>query len=269
MKNYIVTVSLFLVLVGHVVAETRIPGVVFGVSGDEIEILIPTNKSPNPGTPVEIFETADDGTRQTMGLWHIVRAELNMAYAQPDPSLGQPKPGQNALIGEPEKKAEASSITPLEEQKVPAKKPTAVPLPLEPEAQPVADETIAQKKPEQPPKVALKKDVQLSPEDQKLLDDLLHEDAVRVRSAAKYLYAGQYENSFVMDKAADVLQKRFNQNTKDPMHVDAMAWICKALWRSGNTQYLPVLQEVEKKASSPKLRKYALKFGNALKRKTR
>lgn len=53
-------------------------------------------------------------------------------------------------------------------------------------------------------------------------------------------------------------------NTRDKLHVDAMAWLCKALSASGMQQYAKTLQEVAENTTNKKLQKHALKSHQTL-----
>jgi hypothetical protein len=119
-----------------------------------------------------------------------------------------------------------------------------------------------------PKKSSNKNKSQLSAADQKLMDDLDSGNMYRIRTAAKYLYRRRHESPAVVDHAAEVLKNNYNNHYKDPVQVDAMAWICKALWVSRDARYIPLLHEVGQEAKSRKVRKYAIKYHAALVRDT-
>ncbi len=87
-------------------------------------------------------------------------------------------------------------------------------------------------------------------------DDLQSGDALRVRDAAKKMYLDPQAGSVAMDTAAEVLLSTY-RISHDEYHIDAMAWLCKALSASGNEKYVAILYEVETGTRSSKLRGYA------------
>ena len=84
-----------------------------------------------------------------------------------------------------------------------------------------------------------------------------------VRAAAKYLYKGQYRNPELLNIAATILKRGYKKN-KNKTHIDAMAWLCKALGKSGKKKYLPLLNRVAKTSLSRKLKGYAKKSARQL-----
>jgi hypothetical protein len=120
-----------------------------------------------------------------------------------------------------------------------------------------------------PPEKSIAKSRKLTQEEIDLIDDLNSRNSGRVRSVARYIYLKKCESQVVVDQAAFVLASKYNRFTWDGLHVDAMAWICKALMVTENKKYLPLLAKVEKQAKSPKLRKYARRCGFELKKKAR
>ena len=230
-------------------------GVVFGVLEDEIEILVSSGKMPTAGMEVEVFKSSDGVEDISIGTWSVTRTELNTVFAKPVEVLSTPQLGQKAVIGAVKPKPEPEKIVDPPTEKV---APIAV-VSITPTTKQPATSPLLEKAPSEP----------LSAADQVLMDDLASGDAVRVRTAAKYLYRGRYESPVVLDKSAELLQEKHNETCRDALHVDAMAWICKAFWVSGEEKYLPVLRTVESQSSSPKLRKYAFKYRTALEQKTR
>ncbi|MDF7824490.1 hypothetical protein P4B35_10740 [Pontiellaceae bacterium B12227] len=235
-----------------------VSGVVFGVSDDEIEILVSSGKMPMEGMVVEVFESSEAEKEISIGTWIVTRMDINIVYARPELVSGTPQLGQTARIGKSKPKPKPKEVQVVAS----AVEESTVPVAVSPVEPPKQEEVAVtpQEKARENPSV-------FSAADQKLLDDLASGDAVRVRYAAKYLYRGRYESSNVMDKAAEVLEGAYNDAVSDAVHVDAMAWICKALWASGKAEYLSTLRTVEQEAKSIKLRKYALKYRVALEKK--
>ncbi len=247
-------VWLLLMLVCLPAFSEPISGVVFGVAAEEIEILVSSGKMPTAGMVVEVFESSDGAEEISVGTWSVTRLEFNTVFASPVHVSGTPQLGQAARIGNP--------------------KPVETPVPVAPPTvaiAPIAAAPVVHQSKLKPPaevQTPLKTVEALSAADQKLMNDLVSGDPIRIRTAAKYLYRGRYENSLVMDKAAEVLNSSYNNSSRDPMHVDAMAWICKALWVSKETRHIPLLREVGREAKSSKLRSYARKYHAALVRDT-
>ena len=247
MKKSFCMIGLLVMLTGLSVAAEPVSGVVFGVSDTGIEILVSTGTPPSEGMPVEVF--AEGG--ESVGTWSVTRTDVNTVYARPVNVSGVPQLGQTVRIGESTPKPVVAPVVPPVEKTTPV---AVAPIAAEPQQKAVS---ILQEKAPAEKKA-------LSAADQSLIDDLASGDTVRIRTAAKYLYRGRYESPVVMDKAAEVLLEKYNEASRDAMHVDAMAWICKALWVSGEEKYLPALRTVESQSRSLKLRKYAFKYRCAL-----
>jgi TolB-like protein len=69
----------------------------------------------------------------------------------------------------------------------------------------------------------------------------------------------------LLEVAETELLKGYMQKTKDRHYIDAMAWLCNVLGRSGQVQYKDTLKEVSKNAGHRKIRKYAKKNYKLLK----
>jgi len=85
------------------------------------------------------------------------------------------------------------------------------------------------------------------------------ENAINQRDAAKRIIRARLFDTKVMDVVAEYLLKGYTKNSRDRNHVDAMAWMCKALGASGNSKYTKPLKTVAEKADNRKLRGYAAK----------
>ncbi|MCK5098493.1 MAG: hypothetical protein KAR45_10345 [Desulfobacteraceae bacterium] len=274
MKHYSFIIGLFIALVLSILATQpalakQIKGIVFDVKPSEIEILIPTGKVPTAGMHVELFKPSENDQKQSIVIWTITRTDINSSYAIPLKTTGKPQPGYIALIGPPEQKPvqpqPVKTITPPAQ---PAKKiitpsPAPKPAPVVKTLAPKSKKKTSQKK------AFTKKTISLSRTDQKLFNDLSSKKAARIRSAARELCKGNYQNPVIMDKAAQTLEQQFNPARASSLHVDAMAWICKALWVSGKPEYIDILKKVEKQAKHAKLRKYAYKYRRGLEKKNR
>jgi hypothetical protein len=71
-----------------------------------------------------------------------------------------------------------------------------------------------------------------------------------VRDVAQDLYAIGYADPQVLDVAAEVLLEKYPKAGGDHDAVDAMAWLCRALGKSGVSRYRPVLEQVGNDATA-------------------
>jgi hypothetical protein len=89
---------------------------------------------------------------------------------------------------------------------------------------------------------------------------LLQSDSpLDLRNGAKSVYYHHLGNAYLTDLAAQVLLDKYNDDLRDRDHMDAMAWLCKALGKSGNNKYRSALETVADQAKNRKLRGYASK----------
>lgn len=94
--------------------------------------------------------------------------------------------------------------------------------------------------------------VALDASGQRYVDQLLQGGPVSIRQAAQSIYNTNYRDQQVLDIAAEVLLKNYRGAT-DNTSADAMAWLCKALGRSGNGRYKAVLTEVVATSNNRKI----------------
>ncbi len=126
---------------------------------------------------------------------------------------------------------------------VPVSKPAPAPVVAPPKTEPVA----------------LKAPQNLSPEQQRCARHLQSDSATDIRTGAKSVYYRHSGNSYLTTLAEQVLLENYNENISDNMHIDAMAWLCKALARTGNDRYRNTLETVAQNSKNRKLRGYAAK----------
>jgi hypothetical protein len=84
------------------------------------------------------------------------------------------------------------------------------------------------------------------------------------RNAAKIttnIYPGQPQ---LLELAVKELEKGYNTRLTNSVHVDAMAWLCKAIGASGNSEYKTFLTTIANQTHNSKIRKYALKSAQLL-----
>ncbi len=91
------------------------------------------------------------------------------------------------------------------------------------------------------------------------IQQIKSENAIAQRDAAKRIIRARLFDASVTDVVAEYLLKGYNIKGRDRNHVDAMAWMCKALGASGNSKYTQILTTVSRDAVNRKLRGYAAK----------
>jgi hypothetical protein len=97
------------------------------------------------------------------------------------------------------------------------------------------------------------------------VDRLIKGGPGSIRSVAESIYHTGNSNTEVLDVAAEVLLEKYPRAGEDHDAVDAMAWVCRALGRSGNSRYRPVMEKVENdKSVHRKLRGHCEKGAKAL-----
>jgi len=78
-----------------------------------------------------------------------------------------------------------------------------------------------------------------------------------IRYAGKTVYRDGSRNPAVYDAIEEELLDQYNDRAFSDLQVDALAWLCKALGRSGEAKYKKTLEKVSREAPNEKLRKYA------------
>lgn len=98
----------------------------------------------------------------------------------------------------------------------------------------------------------------LSSEEKRYSEMLQSGSVYQIRNAAKYVYRRYYKNDYLTGLAEQALLQNY---TKEPTNtqIDAMAWLCKALGRSGNKRFSETLKTVAENAPHRKLKGYAQK----------
>jgi hypothetical protein len=75
--------------------------------------------------------------------------------------------------------------------------------------------------------------------------------------AAKRISSAGYVDSAVYSKIATILKDNYASVGNDPIAVDEMSWLCKALSSSGMQEYKLIVSEVARNSKNGKLRGYA------------
>jgi hypothetical protein len=78
---------------------------------------------------------------------------------------------------------------------------------------------------------------------QRYVDQLVKGGPVSIRDAASSIYHTGMKDQEVLDVAAEVLAQSY-QHPNGNSHLDALAWVCRALGASGNGRYKALLQQV-------------------------
>lgn len=87
---------------------------------------------------------------------------------------------------------------------------------------------------------------------------LSSDNPVMLRLGAKRVYYKYFDDTGLLEIVKSRLLNDFNMAT-DGVHIDAVAWLCKALGRSGKLEYRSALETVTEKASNKKISRYAAK----------
>ena len=92
-----------------------------------------------------------------------------------------------------------------------------------------------------------------------MLDRIASENSTTKVRAIKEVGKRRVVDATTLDAIEAELLKGYEIKVRDGYHVDAMAWCCTILGRSGKEQYRETLDEVAAYAVSPKLQAYAVK----------
>ena len=96
--------------------------------------------------------------------------------------------------------------------------------------------------------------------------EMLRSPNLRYKSkGAQYIVKYYPKDPGLLEVAETELLKGYMKRTRDRHYIDAMAWLCNALGRSGQVQYKETLKEVSKNAGHRKIRSYAKKNYRLLK----
>lgn len=77
---------------------------------------------------------------------------------------------------------------------------------------------------------------------------------IELISAMKEIFENHPDNDFLLKKLSSILESDMRHET---WRDEVDSWICKIIEKSGNKNYLPLVQTVEQKASSEKIQDYA------------
>jgi hypothetical protein len=97
-----------------------------------------------------------------------------------------------------------------------------------------------------------------SAEEQRYARMLQNGSLTEIRDAAKNIYHRHYNNSYLAGIAEQTLLKHYSADASN-IQIDAMAWLCRALGRTGDRRYSETLRTVAQNAPHRKLRGHAEK----------
>jgi hypothetical protein len=92
-----------------------------------------------------------------------------------------------------------------------------------------------------------------SAEEQRYARMLQNGSLTEIRDAAKNIYHRHYNNSYLAGIAEQTLLKHYSADASN-IQIDAMAWLCRALGRTGDRRYSETLRTVAQNAPHRKLR---------------
>ncbi len=107
--------------------------------------------------------------------------------------------------------------------------------------------------------VAIEAPADLSPEEKRYAQMLVSNSPANIRIAAKNIYYRYSYNTYLTNLAEQSLLENYDIGSAGKIHIDAMAWLCKALAQSGDTRFVATLSTVAETSSNRKLRGYAEK----------
>ncbi len=96
-------------------------------------------------------------------------------------------------------------------------------------------------------------------EQRRVLNMLQASEGALIRLGGKRIYAKYWDNEQLLEVAKNKLLQDYKASGLDATHVDALAWLCKALGKSGKLDYKAVLEEVAANSDYRKITKYAKK----------
>ncbi|MBN1906167.1 MAG: DUF2846 domain-containing protein [Deltaproteobacteria bacterium] len=97
-----------------------------------------------------------------------------------------------------------------------------------------------------------------SAEEERYARMLQNGSLTEIRDAAKNIYYRHYNSSYLAAIAEQALLKHYSADASN-IQVDAMAWLCKALGKTGDRRYAETLRTVAQNAPHRKLRGHAEK----------
>lgn len=96
-------------------------------------------------------------------------------------------------------------------------------------------------------------------EQRRVLNMLQASEGALIRLGGKRIYSKYWDDEQLLEVAKDKLLQDYRVSDLDATHVDALAWLCRALGKSGKSDYKAVLEEVAANSDYRKITKYAKK----------
>ena len=111
----------------------------------------------------------------------------------------------------------------------------------------------------------LAKDIELAPAGRlmqhRIRNMLQSSDGELIRIGAKRVYHKYSNDKELVKTASQTLLRDYEKSNLDGTHIDALAWICKAIAQSGMSEFVGVLEEVNNSyKANDKVKKYARKY---------
>jgi HEAT repeat protein len=104
---------------------------------------------------------------------------------------------------------------------------------------------------------------------QRIINMLTATEAELARAGASFVFAKYLQDPEMIELTKQQLMARYRSAAIDPEVAEAAAWFCKVLGETGNKEFIPLLQEVEKNSNQPAVERWAsksiskLKYGKA------
>ena len=110
-----------------------------------------------------------------------------------------------------------------------------------------------------PPSYAVSSRPNHSPKIRKILEMLKSSNYKTIRYGARLVFNKYPHNITLLDTINDRLLELYMIPSKKKINIDALAWLCNVLGKSGDVRYKSTLKNVAKKTRSKKLKKFARK----------
>jgi len=107
-------------------------------------------------------------------------------------------------------------------------------------------------------------EIDLTAEINRYMEMLTSGNIIQRTDAAKMIFRSNLTDQKLFEVVNEELLKGYQLKIRDRNHVDAMAWLCKALGSSGMSKYKETLEKIYKTSRSKVLNKYAKQGLNML-----
>ncbi len=91
--------------------------------------------------------------------------------------------------------------------------------------------------------------------------NMLNSDYPKLRTVGgRHVWWHYTDNEELLDLTKERLIATYNTSGQDAFDIDAVAWLCKGLAKSGDSKYKPLIEKIAKDARNKRVRGYAKKF---------